>query len=83
MIPEDKYTDDSHLSFSWDQFYSLPEDFRERVITVWECEYSGKDVDSSTSDSEGALVHVRFDNLSLEVQPWDDYISVGMGLTIV
>jgi len=56
----DKYPDDSHLSFSWDRFYSLPEDYREKVITDWEYEYSGKDVDSSTNSPEGALAYEIF-----------------------
>ncbi len=39
----DKYPEKSDLSFTWEQFYSLPEDYRIQVEDCWEFEFSGND----------------------------------------
>ncbi len=39
----DKYPEKSDLSFTWEQFYSLPEDYRIKVEDGWEFEFSGND----------------------------------------
>lgn len=39
----DKYPEKSPLSFTWEQFYSLPEDYRIQVEDCWELEFSGND----------------------------------------
>ena len=37
----DKYPEKSDLSFTWEQFYSLPEDYQAQVEDCWEFEFSG------------------------------------------
>ena len=39
----DKYPEKSPLSFTWEQLYSLPEDYRIQVEDCWELEFSGND----------------------------------------
>ena len=39
----DKYPEESPLSYTWEQFYSLPEDYRIKVEDGWEFEFSGND----------------------------------------
>lgn len=41
----DKYPEKSDLSFTWEQFYGLPEDYRIQVEDCWEYEFSGNDHD--------------------------------------
>ncbi len=41
----DKYPEKSDLAFTWEQFYSLPEDYRIQVEDCWEYEFSGNDHD--------------------------------------
>ncbi len=41
----DKYPEKSPLSFDWEQFYSLPKDYRIQVEDCWEFEFSGNDYD--------------------------------------
>ena len=41
----DKYPEKSPLAFTWEQFYSLPEDYRIQVEDCWEYVYSGNDHD--------------------------------------
>ena len=46
----DKYPEKSDLSFTWEEFYNLPEDYRIKVEDGWEIEFSGNDHDFDKDD---------------------------------